>query len=132
MMKTALFPLFFLVFSSNIIAQSVASDEIIIAPMLSVSILEGGSSIRSGEKVVLKTNGGDAFSTLQWQMSLDNKVWQNIPKANGNNFETATLTQTHFFRVLCRPIDGITENQVETVSNVQTILLEENVASTKK
>ncbi|NJN33253.1 MAG: hypothetical protein HC817_02365 [Saprospiraceae bacterium] len=119
-------------FFVKIIAQSVASDEIIIAPILHINILEGSSNIKSGEKVVLKTNGGDAFSTLQWQLSLDGKVWQNVPKANGNNFETAALTQTHFFRVVCRPIDGIFENQVETVSNVQPIVLEENVASTKK
>ena len=112
-------------------AQLMNSNEISIAPMVTVTIAEGKASVREGEHVVLKVKGNDEFSTLQWQSSLDGIVWQDIPKATGNNFETQAITQMHYFRVLCRPIEA-TASDVVTISNVQIIAMEDNVASRKK
>jgi hypothetical protein len=119
-------------FSTQIKAQTIASNEIVIAPMLSVAVAQGKTAVKSGESVTLKAQGNDQMSSLQWQVSVDGKNWQDVPKANGTNLETAGLTQTQFFRVLSRPLDVDPQNMVETISGVQMISLEENVASTKK
>lgn len=118
-------------FQHEALAQLVSANEITIAPMLHVSVAGGKSSVREGEQVLLKVKGNDEFSAMQWQVSLDGIHWQDIPKATGNNFETLPITQRQFFRVVCRPLDA-TEKDVATISNVQVVGLEDNVASRKK
>ena len=113
-------------------AQVTSSNEIIIAPMVSISVENNISTVKEGEHLILKAKGGDEFSILQWQVSADNKTWQNIPKANGNIYETLPIESNSFFRVAVSPIDAANNLKVETLSNVQTISLESNVASTKK
>jgi hypothetical protein len=130
--KLAFFLLIVFAFSTHINAQTISSNEIVIAPMLSVAVAQGKTAVKSGESVTLKAQGNDQMSSLQWQVSVDGKNWQDVPKANGTNLETASLTQTQFFRVLSRPLDVDPKNMVETISSVQMIALEENVASTKK
>lgn len=112
-------------------AQSLSSNEISVAPMVTVSVAQGKSSVREGEQVTLKVKGNDEFSAMQWQVSLDGINWQDIPKATGNNFETLPITQLHYFRVVCRPLDATT-NDIVSISNVQTISMEDNVASRKR
>ena len=128
--KLAFFSLILPAFQTN--AQNVTSNEIVIAPMLSVVVSSGKTAVKAGENVTLKAVGNDEMSSLQWQASSDSKVWTDIPKANGINLETAGLTQTHFYRVICRPLDVDPQSKVETISSVQMIALEENVASVKK
>jgi hypothetical protein len=130
--KLTFFLLLISAFSTHITAQTISSNEIVIAPMLSVAVAQGKTAVKTGESVTLKAQGNDQMSSLQWQVSVDGKNWQDVPKANGANFETASLTQTQFFRVLSRPLDVDPQNMVETISSVQMIALEENVASTKK
>ena len=94
--------------------------------------MQGGkSTVRSGEQVILKAKGfNEEITTLQWQVSTDGVTWQNMAKANGENFETAPLTEAQFFRVVTIPNDGYLA--LEDVSNVQIITLGDNVASSKK
>ena len=101
--------------------------------MVSISVENNISTVKEGERLILKAKGGDEFSIIQWQVSADNKTWQNIPKANGNIFETLPIVSNSYFRALVSPIDATADNiKVETASNVQLISLESNVASTKK
>jgi hypothetical protein len=130
--KLAFFSLIISAFQIQTKAQTISSNEIVIAPMLSVAVAQGKTAVRSGESVILKAQGNDDMSSLQWQVSIDGKNWQDVPKANGTNLETPALTQTQFYRVLARPLDVDPKNIVETISSVQMIALEENVASTKK
>lgn len=118
-------------FQNEASAQLVSENEITIAPMINVSVVGSKSSVREGEQVLLKVKGNDEFSAMQWQVSLDGIHWQDIPKATGNNFETLPITQRQSFRVVCRPLDA-TANDVATISNVQVIGLEDNVALRKK
>jgi hypothetical protein len=114
-------------------SQMFSSDEIVIAPSVSIDIEGKKSTIREGERLTLKAKGGDDQSLLQWQVSMDNKNWQDIPKATGNIFETTSLTHNSYFRLVSRPIDTAANiTKVETSSNVQLITLESNVASTKR
>lgn len=112
-------------------AQPMSSDEISVAPMVAVSVAGGKSSVKEGEHVVLKVKGNDEFSAMQWQASLDGINWTDIAKATGINYETTAITQMQFFRVICRPLDA-TANDVATISNVQIISLQDNVASRKR
>ncbi len=118
-------------FQNEASAQLLSANEITIAPMINVSVVGGKSSVREGEQVLLKVKGNDEFSAMQWQVSLDGIHWQDIPKATGNNFETLPITQMHYFRVVCRPLDA-TEKDVATISNVQIIAMQDNVASRKR
>ena len=113
-------------------AQIFSSNEIIIAPSVSVVVEGNRTTVKEGGRLVLKAKGGDNFSTLQWQRSTDNRSWQNIPKANGNIYETMPLTHIQYFRVLARPVSDGNDIKVETLSNVQMIGIESNVASSKK
>ena len=112
-------------------AQTLSSNEISVAPMLTVSVAEGKSSVKEGDHVVMKVKGNDEFSAMQWQASLDGINWQDIPKATGINYEMLPITQMHYFRVVCRPLDATT-NDVVTISNVQIISMQDNVASRKR
>jgi hypothetical protein len=114
-------------------SQMFAADEIVIAPSVSIDVEGRKSTIKEGERLTLKAKGGDDQSILQWQVSTDNKNWQDIPKANGNVFETTSVTHNSYFRLVSRPIDTAANIlKVETSSNVQLITLESNVASSKK
>lgn len=117
-------------FQNAVSAQTISSNEISVAPMVTVSVVEGKTSVKEGEQVVLKVKGNDELSVMQWQVSLDGVNWQDIPKATGNNFETQPIKQMHYFRVMCRPIEATNEDIV-TISNIQAITMEDNVASKK-
>lgn len=117
-------------FQNVAFSQQMLSNEISVAPMVTVSVTKGKTSVKEGEQVVLKVKGNDEFSAMQWQVSLDGVNWQDIPKATGNNFETLPITQMHYFRVVCRPLDATT-NDIVSISNIQTITMEDNVASKK-
>ena len=132
--KGALLFAIFLAFTQLSLAQVFSSDEIAIAPSVSIDVEGRVSTIKEGERIVLKAKGGDDQSIVQWQVSTDNKNWQDIPKANGNIFETTPLTHNSYFRIVSRPIDTAMANtiKVELTSNVQFIALESNVASSKK
>jgi hypothetical protein len=88
------------------------------------------TKINAGEQVVLSAQGVDETSSYQWQVSTDGTNWQDIPKANGYNYETANLDKTQFYRVITRPNEGYLS--VETVSKPYAINFEENVASLRK
>lgn len=97
---------------------------------LSIKTQDGISTVKAGEQVILKAKGfNEEVISLQWQVSMDGVNWQNMPKANGENFETAPLNESQFFRVVTLPNDGYLA--VEEVSNVQIITLGDNVASSK-
>jgi hypothetical protein len=113
-------------------AQVFSADEIVIAPSVSIDVEGRISTVKEGERLTLKAKGGDDQSIIQWQVSIDNKNWQDIPKANGNIFETMPLTHNSYFRIVSRPIDIAHAVKVETCSNIQMIAIESNVASSKK
>ena len=113
-------------------AQIISSNEITVAPLVTVTVTQGKSSVKSGERIVLKANGLDELSAIQWQVSLDGKAWEDIAKANGNNYETEPLTAMCFYRVVTKPLENPASINVETISNVQAVTLLDNVASTKK
>ena len=114
-------------------SQIFAADEIIIAPSLSIGVEGRKSTAKEGERLVLKAKGGDDQSIMQWQVSTDNKNWQNIAKANGNIYETFPLTHNCYFRIVSSPIDIAANTiKVETTSNIQMIGIESNVASSKR
>lgn len=117
-------------FSTISAQQRTPIKKTIISSHILVKTQNGKTSIKSGEQVVLIAKGEDETEMLQWQVSLDGVQWKDIPQANGNNFETAALSQTHFFRTATRPNEGYLA--VETFSNVAMISIDENVASTKK
>ena len=111
--------------------QASAQKLAVAGTKLSIKIQGGKSTVRSGDQIILKAKGfNEEISTLQWQVSTDGVTWQNMPKANGENFETAPLTEVQFFRVVTIPNDGYLA--LEDVSNVQIITLSDNVASSKK
>ncbi len=111
--------------------QASAQKLAVAGTKLSIKIQGGKSTVRSGEQVILKAKGfNEEISTLQWQVSIDGVTWQNIAKANGENFETTPLTEAQFFRIFTIPNDGYLA--LEDLSNVQIITLGDNVASSKK
>ena len=111
--------------------QASAQKLAVAGTKLSIKIQGGKSTVRSGDQIILKAKGfNEEISTLQWQVSTDGVNWQNMAKANGENFETAPLTEAQFFRVVTIPNDGYLA--LEDVSNVQIITLSDNVASSKK
>jgi hypothetical protein len=130
--KITLFCAFLCVYSQYSFAQVFSSDEIVIAPSLSIDVEGKVSTVKEGERIVLKAKGNDNQSLAQWQVSTDNKTWYDIPKANGNNFESMPLTHNSYFRMVSRPLDGENTVNVEVTSNVQFISLESNVASSKR
>ncbi len=98
---------------------------------LSIKIQGGKSTVKAGDQVILKAKGfNDEVASLQWQVSTDGVNWQNMPQANGENFETAPLTESQFYRLVTLPNEGYLA--LQEVSNVQIITLGENVASSKK
>ena len=111
--------------------QASAQKLAVAGAKLSIKIQGGKSTVRSGDQVILKAKGfNDEVASLQWQVSTDGVAWQNMPKANGENFETAPLTESQFFRVVTLANEGYLA--LEDVSNVQIITLGDNVASSKK
>ena len=130
--KITLFCAFLCAVSQSSIAQVFASDEIVIAPSVSVEVEGKISTVKEGERIVLKAKGNDNQSIAQWQVSTDNKTWYDIPKANGNIFESMPLTHNSYFRMVSKPIDSANTVNVEVTSNVQFISLESNVASSKR
>lgn len=98
---------------------------------LNIEINDGKSTVKPGEQVVLTATGlNEETSYLQWQSSKDGVNWQDITKANGNNFETLPITETQYVRVVSRPNEGYLA--VEEASKSQVITLTDNVASSKK
>jgi hypothetical protein len=130
--KITLVCVILLVFTQLSSAQVFSTEEIAIAASVSIDVEGRVSTVKEGERLVLKAKGGDDQSIMQWQVSTDNKNWQDIPKANGNIFETTPLSHNSYFRTISRPIDKANTVKVEVISNVQFITLESNVASTKK
>jgi hypothetical protein len=130
--KITLFCAFLCAFSQSSFAQVFSSDEIVIAPSLSIDVEGKVSTVKEGERIVLKAKGNDNLSLAQWQVSTDNKTWYDIPKANGNIFESMPLTHNSYFRMVSRPLDAENTVKVEVTSNVQFISLESNVASSKR
>lgn len=111
--------------------QASAQKLAVAGAKLSIKIQGGKSTVKAGDQVILKAKGyNEEVSTLQWQVSTDGVTWQNMPKANGENFETSPLTESQFFRVVTIPNDGYLA--LEEVSNTQIITLGDNVASSKK
>lgn len=111
--------------------QASAQKLAVAGTKLSIKVQGGKSTVRSGEQVILKAKGfNEEITTLQWQVSTDGVTWQNMSKANGENFESAPLNESQFFRVVTIPNDGYLA--LEEVSNVQVITLGDNVASSKK
>lgn len=138
--KTLMFCTAFIIgFTQTSRAQLYSSNEIIIAPSVFIAVEGNSTTVKEGEHLVFfveipsgKAKGSDNFATLQWQASTDNKNWQNIPKANGNIYETLPLTHIQYFRVIAVPIDTGNSIKIETISNVQMIGIESNVASSKE
>ncbi len=96
-----------------------------------IRVATGKTTVQPGEQVILKLSGiNEEVIAPQWQVSTDGVNWNDVPKANGNNFETTPLTQSKFFRVVTRPNDGYLA--LEESSNVQNITVGDNVASSKK
>lgn len=98
-----------------------------------IRVATGKTTVQPGEQVILKLNSNsinEEMTAPQWQVSTDGVNWYDVPRANGNNFETAPLTQSQFFRVVTRPNDGYLA--LEETSNVQNITVGDNVASSKK
>jgi hypothetical protein len=114
------------------IAQIFAAEEIVIAPTISIEPEGRLSTVKEGERLTLKAKGGDDQSILQWQVSIDSKFWQDIPKANGNVLETMPLTHNSYFRIVSRPLDSSNAIKIETTSNIQIVTIDSNVASSKK
>jgi hypothetical protein len=130
--KITLVCVILLAFTQLSSAQVFSTEEVAIAASVSIDVEGRVSTVKEGERLVLKAKGGDDQSILQWQVSTDNKNWQDIPKANGNMFETTPLSHNSYFRTISRPIDTANTVKVEVISNVQFITLDSNVASTKK
>jgi hypothetical protein len=130
--KITLFCAILCVYAQSSFAQVFSTDEIVIAPSVSVEVEGKVSTVKEGERIVLKAKGNDNQSLAQWQVSTDNKTWYDIPKANGNIFESMPLTHNSYFRMVSKPIDAENTVKVEVFSNVQFISLESNVASSKR
>lgn len=60
----------------------------------------GGGTYCSGEAQTLTatTSGGTGTCALQWQVSNDNEVWQNINGATSNSFTTPVLNADVYYR----------------------------------
>ncbi len=100
-------------------------------PSLSIKVKGDKTTIASGEFVSLTAKGNnDEVYSLQWQVSTDGVKWKDIAKANGTFLETASLTETQFFRIIGRANEGYLA--IDDVSNVQAIVIGDNVASAKK
>ena len=111
--------------------QASAQKLAVAGAKLSIKVQGGKSTVRSGDQVILKAKGfNDEVASLQWQVSTDGVNWQNMPKANGENFETAPLIESQFFRVVTLANEGYLA--LEEASNTQVITLGDNVASSKK
>ena len=78
--------------------QASAQKLAVAGAKLSIKIQGGKSTVKAGDQVILKAKGyNEEVSILQWQVSTDGVTWQNMPKANGENFETSPLTESQFF-----------------------------------
>ncbi len=95
-----------------------------------IRVSNGKTTVQPGEQIILKVKGiNEEIASPQWQVSTDGINWADVPRANGNNFETSPLTQSKFFRVVTRANEGYLA--VEEPSNVQFITVGDNVASFK-
>jgi hypothetical protein len=102
-----------------------------VASTVSVSVKGDKTNVAAGEQVTLSAKGfNEEVYTLQWQVSADGAKWKDIPKANGEYYETASLKETQFYRVVGRANEGYLA--IEDVSNVQAVTIGDNVATTKK
>lgn len=100
-------------------------------PSLSLTVAGNKSTIASGDQVMMRVKGyNDETSTLQWQASSDGKSWKNIAKATGDIFETASLTENSFFRVVTRPNEGYLT--IEEISNTQIVSIAGETATMVK
>jgi hypothetical protein len=94
---------------------------------LNINVAGGKTNFKANEQVIMKVTGFDEEkATLQWQVSADEKTWQDIPRATGDIFETYPVTQNQYFRVVTRPVDGYLS--MEQPSKAKAITLDENVA----
>ena len=100
-------------------------------PSLSIKIKGDRTVVQPGEYAILTAKGNnDEIYSLQWQVSTDGIKWKDIPKATGTYFETASLTETQFFRIIGRANEGYLA--IDDISNIQAITMGDNVASAKK
>jgi hypothetical protein len=116
----------FCAFSTISIAQTSKVDA-----NLSINIAGNKTSFKANEQVIMKVSGFDEEkTTVQWQVSIDEKNWQDIPHATGNIFETYPVTKNQSYRVITRPSEGYLS--IEQPSKAKSIALEENVAMKPK
>lgn len=97
---------------------------------LSIKVKGDKATVQPGDQVVLTAKGNnDEIYSLQWQVSTDGTKWKDIPKATGSNLETASISETQYYRVVARSNEGFLA--VDDISSVQAITIGDNVASTK-
>jgi hypothetical protein len=100
-------------------------------PSLTIKVKGDRTTIQPGEQVVLTAKGNnDEIYSLQWQVSADGTKWKDIPKATGSNLETASLSESQYYRIVGRTNQGFLA--VDDISSVQPITIGDNVASAKK
>jgi hypothetical protein len=100
------------------------------APSLTIKVKGDRTTIQTGEQVVLTAKGNnDEVYSLQWQVSTDGTKWRDIPKATGTNLETASLSESQYYRIVGRTNQGFLA--VDDISAAQAITIGDNVASTK-
>jgi hypothetical protein len=95
---------------------------------LNINVAGGKTNFKANEQVIMKVSGFDEEkTTVQWQVSTDEKTWQDIPRATGDIFETYPVTKNQYYRVVTRPIEGYLS--MEVPSKTKAISLDENVAT---
>jgi hypothetical protein len=94
-----------------------------------ISIASDATVCTGGTSVLTATpSGGTDSCIIQWQSSIDNSNWTNIPGANAATYTTPTLTTTTYYRALytCNGngCDGATSGSVTiTVTATPVIII---------
>jgi hypothetical protein len=94
-----------------------------------ISIASNATVCTGGTSVLTATpSGGTDSCIIQWQSSIDNSNWTNIPGANAATYTTPTLTTTTYYRALytCNGngCDGATSGSVTiTVTATPVIII---------
>jgi hypothetical protein len=108
--------------TSNPVTATVTADP-------AISIASNATVCTGGTSVLTATpSGGTDSCIIQWQSSIDNSNWTNIPGANAATYTTPTLTTTTYYRALytCNGngCDGATSGSVTiTVTATPVIII---------
>jgi hypothetical protein len=117
-------------FALSASAQRAPIKKTNIVSNVSLKVNGGKTSVKVGDQVLMSAKGEDESEMLQWQVSTDGVNWKDVPQANGNNFETAPVTASNYYRVATRPNEGYLA--VETFSAPVALTISENTASNVK